>query len=420
MAETTALPQPTPLDRGGLRRVLAVLCLTEITSWGILYYAFPVLSVSISADTGWSLPVIVAAFSLSQLAAAVTGIPVGRLIDRIGPRAVMTAGSVLAVPALLTVAAAPNLPVFYAGWLAAGIAMGAVLYPPAFAALTRWYGDGYVKALMILTLAAGLASTVFAPLTAALVDRYDWRTTYLVLALVLAAITIPTHLLGLRGRWPHPPTPTGGHPVDHRDASRSWAFLALVVALSLGAFAAFAGVFNLVPLLIDQGFSPSLAALTLGLGGAGQVLGRIGYLPLAASTTARTRIVAILAATAASTALLGIVSTTIALIGVAIGAGLIRGIFTLIQATAITDRWGATHYGRLNGLMSAPVVIVMALAPWAGTALSAWTGSYAHAYLILAAAAVLAAIVATASMPRRRREGPGTDVPARLKCGLPN
>lgn len=155
MADTSALPQTTPtLDRGGLRRVLTVLCLTEITSWGILYYAFPVLSVSISADTGWSLPVIVAAFSLSQLAAALTGIPVGRIIDRIGPRAVMTAGSVLAVPSLLVVAAAPNLPIFYAGWIAAGIAMGAVLYPPAFAALTRWYGDGYVKALMILTLAA--------------------------------------------------------------------------------------------------------------------------------------------------------------------------------------------------------------------------------------------------------------------------
>ncbi|MFD6065113.1 MFS transporter [Rhodococcus wratislaviensis] len=406
MAPTTTLPQNTPtLAEGGLRRVLAVLCLTEITSWGILYYAFPVLSVSISADTGWSLPVIVAAFSLSQLAAALTGIPVGRIIDRFGPRAVMTAGSVLAVPALLVVAAAPNLPTFYAGWLAAGIAMGAVLYPPAFAALTRWYGDGYVKALMILTLAAGLASTVFAPLTAALVDRYDWRTTYLVLAAILAVITVPGHLLGLRGRWPHPPTPVGDHPVDHRDASRSRAFLALVIALSLGAFA---GVFNLVPLLIEQGFSPSLAALTLGLGGAGQVLGRLGYLPIAARTTARTRIVVILAATAASTALLGIASTTAALIGVAIGAGLIRGIFTLIQATAITDRWGATHYGRLNGLMSAPVVIVMALAPWAGTALSARTGSYAHAYLILAALAVVASLIGAASIPRHRRHDAAT------------
>ncbi|MFD9669442.1 MFS transporter [Rhodococcus sp. NPDC059968] len=407
MTGTRTLPQTASLDETGLRRVLAVLCLTEITSWGILYYAFPVLSVSISADTGWSLPVLTAAFSLSQLAAALTGIPVGRIIDRIGPRAVMTAGSVLAVPSLLVVAAAPNLPIFYAGWIAAGIAMGAVLYPPAFAALTRWYGDKYVKALMILTLAAGLASTVFAPLTAALVNRYDWRATYLVLAAILAIITVPGHVLGLRGRWPHPPAPTGLHPVDHRDASRSSAFLALVVALSLGAFAAFAGVFNLVPLLIEQGFSPSLAALTLGLGGAGQVLGRLGYLPIAARTTARTtartRIVVILAATAASTALLGIVTSVVALIAVAVGAGLVRGIFTLIQATAITDRWGATHYGRLNGLMSAPIVIIMALAPWAGTALSSFTSSYAHAYLILAAAAVLAAMVATASMPRRQR-----------------
>ena len=85
MTDTRTLPQTASLDGAGLRRVLAVLCLTEITSWGILYYAFPVLSVSISADTGWSLPVIVAAFSLSQLAAALTGIPVGRIIDRIGP-----------------------------------------------------------------------------------------------------------------------------------------------------------------------------------------------------------------------------------------------------------------------------------------------------------------------------------------------
>lgn len=401
MTDTKAPPQTDTLPAAGLRRVLAILCLTEITSWGILYYAFPVLSVSIADDTGWSLQTIMAAFSIGQLAAAFTGIPVGRIIDRIGPRAIMTAGSVLAVPALLLIATARNLPTFYAGWIVAGIAMGAVLYPPAFAALTRWYGDSYVKALMILTLAAGLASTVFAPLAATLVERTDWRATYLILAAILAAITIPAHLWGLRGNWPHPPAPAHGDAADHRDASRSPAFLALVVALSLGAFAAFAGVFNLVPLLIEQGFSPSLAALTLGLSGAGQLLGRIGYLPLAARTSARSRAIGVLVATAASTALLGVVTTVATLITVAIGAGLIRGLFTLVQATAITDRWGATHYGRLNGLMSAPIVIVMALAPWAGTALSNWTGSYAHAYLVLGAIALLAALVAAASVPRR-------------------
>ncbi|WP_072814638.1 MFS transporter [Rhodococcus zopfii] len=404
MTETTTTPQIGTLDRAGLRRVLATLCLTEITSWGILYYAFPVLSVAISRESGWSASVIVAAFSISQLVAALVGIPVGRILDAGGPRTVMTAGSVLAVPSLLLVAWAPTLPWFYAGWVLAGAAMGAVLYPPAFAALTRWYGSDHVKALMILTLAAGLASTVFAPLTAALVDRYDWRATYLVLAVILAAVTIPGHYVGLRGHWPDPPQHPGQQATDHRDASRSRAFAALVIALALAAFAAFAGVFNLVPLLIEQGFSPGLAALTLGLGGAGQVLGRIGYLPLSARTGPLGRTVGIIAATAATTALLGVADTVVALIGVAIGAGLVRGVFTLVQATAITDRWGATHYGRLNGLMSAPIVIVMALAPWAGTALSTWTGSYTRAYLVLGAIALAGAGFAAASLPRRTTE----------------
>jgi predicted MFS family arabinose efflux permease len=312
----------------------------------------------------------------------------------------MTAGSVLAVPALVLIALAPTLPVFYAGWLLAGTAMGAVLYPPAFAALTRWYGDRSVHALMILTLAAGLASTVFAPLTSAVDQQSDWRTTYLILAAILAAITIPGHWWGLRGSWPAATPPANGAALGHREIARSPAFLALVAALALGAFTAFAGVFNLVPLLLEQGFSPSVAAWTLGLGGAGQVLGRLGYLTLVARTSVRSRIVVILAGTAATTAILGVVTTAAALIGAAIGAGLVRGLFTLIQATAITDRWGSTHYGRLGGLMSAPIVVVMALAPWAGTALASATGSYATAYLVLAVVAVIAALLAVASVPR--------------------
>ncbi|MFQ6227151.1 MFS transporter [Nocardia sp. NPDC002869] len=383
------------LSRAGRRRVLAVLCLTQISSWGILYYAFPVLSVSITAETGWSAPVITAAFSLGQLATALTGIPVGALLDRTGPRRVMTAGSILGVAALVAIAAAPNLPVFYLGWLAAGVAMGAVLYPPAFAALTRWWGAQSVTALMILTLAGGLASTVFAPLTAFLDAHSDWRATYLVLAAVLAVLTVPAHWFGLRALWPDPPAPMSAAHADHTRIARSPRFAALVVTLCLAAFASFAGIFNLVALLQEQGFSPGLAATALGLGGAGQVLGRIGYLPLARYTGVTARTVLVLAALAVSTALLGVVSAVIVLIAVAIGAGLVRGIFTLIQATAITDRWGATHYGRLNGLLSAPVVIVSALAPWAGTVLSAWTGSYAHAYLVLGAVAAVAALTAT-------------------------
>jgi hypothetical protein len=40
--------QPIALSETGLRRVLVALCLTQITSWGVLYYAFTVLSVRIT------------------------------------------------------------------------------------------------------------------------------------------------------------------------------------------------------------------------------------------------------------------------------------------------------------------------------------------------------------------------------------
>ena len=60
-AEMDAQPAGT-LDAGGLRRVLVVLCVTEIVSWGVLYYAFPVLAPSIAADTGWSVSMITAGF----------------------------------------------------------------------------------------------------------------------------------------------------------------------------------------------------------------------------------------------------------------------------------------------------------------------------------------------------------------------
>src|SRR5699024_12522709 len=74
-------------------------------------------------------------------------------------------------------------------------------YPPAFAVITRWYGPDRVGPLTTLTLVGGLASTVFAPLVVALIDALGWRGSYVVMAGILAAITVPLHPLCLNGRW---------------------------------------------------------------------------------------------------------------------------------------------------------------------------------------------------------------------------
>nr|WP_322789690.1 MFS transporter [Pseudonocardia alni] len=323
---------------GFRRRVLLVLCLTEITSWGVLYYAFPVLAPSISADTGWSVSAVTGAFSAGLGVSAPAGIVVGRLLDRWGPRWVMTAGSLLGVPAVVGIAVAPSWPWFLAAWLVAGLAQSATLYPPAFAALTRWWGSDRVRALTGLTLAGGLASTVFAPLSAALLGGFGWRGTYLVLAAVLLVVTVPAHLLGLRGPWPGAPAPP-----EHADPgaiARSRPFLLTVAAVFLGTFCGFAVAVNQVPLLIERGLDVQTAAWALGLGGVGQVAGRALYTRVVGRLAPPARAVLVLAALAASTALLGLLpGPAWLLVGAAVLTGAARGITTLLQATAVSDRW---------------------------------------------------------------------------------
>lgn len=401
--------QPGALSAPGLRHVVTVLSITQITSWGVLYYAFAALSDSITRDTGWSSVAVTGAFSASLFVSAGVGIWVGRHIDAYGPRRVMTAGSLVAVPGVLAIATAPNLAVFYAGWLTAGVAMAGVLYPPAFAALTHWGGENRVRALTTLTLVAGLASTVFAPLASVLDDWLGWRGAYLTLLVVLVVITVPLHWWGLHRPWrPHAPIEvasfgsSGTAPayVDARAVARSGPFVLLSLAMALTSLSVFAVIVNLVPMLVEQGLTRNLAAVALGLGGVGQVAGRLGYAAFAARTTVRTRAVVIVAGIAGSTAALALSPATPGLlIGLGVLVGLTRGIYTLIQATAITDRWGPSAYGTLNGLLMAPTLVASASAPFVGAALAHMVGGYANAFLVLAGIAAFAAVLLVWASP---------------------
>jgi MFS family permease len=382
------------------RAALPALCATQITSWGIVYYAFPVLNARITADTGWSTTATTAAFSGALVISALAGIPVGSILDHRGPRAVMTAGSVLGVAAVLAIAYAPNLAVFTAAWLLAGVAMAATFYQPAFAALTRWRGEDRVRALTIVTLAGGLASTAFAPLTATLADHMSWRATYVVLAAILAAVTIPAHALALRAPWPAAPPHPAQQANGSRSVVRSRPFLMLAAALTLNGFAMYAVVIALVPLLTERGASPIAAAWALGLGGAGQTLGRTLYATLARRTGVTTRTVVLIAAGGATTAALALAEGPYPLLVLlAITAGMVRGNLTLLQATAVTDRWGTTHYGRLSGLLAAPAAISSALAPFAGAALAGALGGYPAMFTVLALASIAAAALALGGSP---------------------
>ncbi|WP_235671119.1 MFS transporter [Tomitella fengzijianii] len=399
---------PEPATRPALGTVLVALCVTEIVSWGLLYYAFPVLAPRISADTGWSPIVVASAFSAALVVSALAGVPVGRIIDQRGPRLVMTAGSILGVLALVVIAVSPELPVFVGGWVLAGVAMAGVLYPPAFAAITGWFAPRQLGALATLTLVAGLASTVFAPLTATVGAHAGWRATYLWAAVVLAVLTVPAHWFLLRRPWPAKQRPEEPA-VDRAYASevlRSAQFRLLAAGLTAVSLAMYAGLLALVPLMLERGLDAQAAAWVLGLGGIGQVAGRLVYTGLARRVPLTARTATVFVLVSASTLALAVVPGPVGLlVAASMTAGIGRGIATLLQATAITDRWGPRAYGHLSGVLGLPVLLATALAPFAGAVLAETTGGYAHAFVVLAALAAVGTVLMIASArtqaPRR-------------------
>ncbi|WP_223830360.1 MFS transporter [Nocardiopsis quinghaiensis] len=123
-------------------RGLVTLCVTVTTSYGVLFYAFPVLSPAISSDTGWSLTTVTALFSASQVMAGLGTVAVGRWLHHRGPRPVMASAALVAVPSLAVLASARDLWLF--GAALAGPLGG---YPAAFTVLGALAAAGAATAL---------------------------------------------------------------------------------------------------------------------------------------------------------------------------------------------------------------------------------------------------------------------------------
>ena len=380
----------------GLGVRLAALSVGQVVSWGILYYALIVAAPAIAAETGWTIAQVTLAFSLGLIVSAAVGILAGRLLDDHGPRLVMTTGALTGALGLVVVSAAPDLLVFALGWVICGVAQSAVLYQAAFTVITRRHGERRRGAMTILTLAGGLASTVFAPIVAGLLHALDWRAVFLVLAATLLIVTVPLHWFFLERAWaPHPPARhdeqvhTVGSVVRTR---RFWMLEGSMVALTAALFSVTLAV---IPLYMEKGFTYELAAWSLGLLGAGQVIGRLLYvviphgtapwLPLAVTSGSAMLLLALMAVVPGPPWLLVVIG---------MAAGAVRGAQTLVQGSAVADRWGTRNYGSINGVFAAPITVVAALGPALGPILAGAIGGYGAMALAMSGVAILALVAA--------------------------
>ncbi|HRF96389.1 MAG TPA: MFS transporter, partial [Aggregatilineales bacterium] len=265
--------------------IITTLAITETISWGIIYYAFSVFLKPMEAETGWSRAELTGAYSVGLLVMGFMAFPVGSWVDKHGARALMTIGSILASLLMVVWSRVTDLTTFYILWLALGVCASLVLYDTAFAVVAKWFVAKRTSALAIITFAAGLASTIFVPLSDFLLNLVGWRDAVLILGIILAVTTILPHALILRrspddlGYLPDGgiKLPTMEAPIQRgntlSEALQNRFFWILILTFCLSYLSSSAIRVHFIPILTDSGIDASVAAIASGSIGIMQVIG---------------------------------------------------------------------------------------------------------------------------------------------------
>jgi MFS family permease len=375
--------------------IVGALSITETITWGIVYYGFAVFLTPMERGLGFSRVAITGAFSVGLLTSALVGLPVGRWIDRHGARGLMTVGSCAAVALMIAWSRVETLWGLYLVWALMGLAMAATLYEPAFAAIVGWFSEHRDRALLTLTLVAGLASTIFVPIETALLALMDWRTTLVTLAVFLAVSTIPIHAFVLRapareatGSITRPDARS--HSVG--EALRTVVFWVLTVAFIASNFAVNAVMIHVIPYLIGHGYPIATAAMTIGWMGAMQLVGRILFGPIASRFGHRPMTAAIFVVQAVGLGLLASVAHMPSLVPIIVLMGAANGMATLARASIVAEIFGRRHYGAISGAMALGANGARAVGPVGASLLLAAFGAYERVFWLLAAVVFLAGI----------------------------
>lgn len=379
--------------------MMCALSISALVSWGITYYTFSVVITPMQMELGWSTAELTGAFSLGLLSTGIADVFVGRWLDARGPRLLMVIGAIAASLLIWAWSEVESLPGFYATMIGLGVAGAAVQYAPAFWVAAQWFTHRRGLALTVLTIGGGFASTVFVPLTTLLVHQGGWRHALAVLAVVLAAITIPLHALLLRNRptssppvraSPRTTLRASPHGANTREALRLPAFWLLAVVFGLTGFA-FNGIsVHLYSFALSRAQDPGFTAFAAGLAGAFQVVGRIGIVPLSDRLSARSLLNILLVVQATAFVALMVLTPDAGLLAHVILRGLSVGPMSPLRASILADVFGTTHYGSVSGALSSLLSVFVASAPFA-IGLLVSTATYPIAIGVLTACCILAA-----------------------------
>ena len=262
--------------------IIVAVALISMAFWMGIRTSFSVFYVALLEDFPWSRGSSAGVQSMALITYTCMAPLVGGLIDRFGPRRVITPGIlILAIGLMLSskIEILPQFYIFYGVIAGAGIScIGIVSYS---AILAHWFEKKRGLASGIAVSGMGVGTFLLVPMSQSFISMWGWRMTFIITGCLVLIILIPANAIFLRhkprelGQHPDGSTPSDSnhnsisHHQPHSIQGNDWTlrkavytlrFWSLVMFPFFGFIAVFIIVVHQVRFLVDQGIDKMTAA----------------------------------------------------------------------------------------------------------------------------------------------------------------
>jgi len=381
--------------------------------WMQSYGAYMVL---LQQDFGWSKALVAGAFSLTRIESGILGPLQGWLVDRFGPRLILSIGTVMFGVGFLLFSQIDSLLTFYLSFVL--IALGSSLggFATLMVSIVNWFSRNRSKAIAASQLGFSIGG-LSVPLVVLTMEAFGWRVTaiasgVLVLALGLPLVQVVKHRPESEGEAPDgyalPVTAGADVTVEAdytaRQAMRTRSFWLISFGHALALLTVSSMLVHLVPHLTEGlGYSLSVASVIVALMTGFQLLGQLSGGYLGDLFNKRFICAACMFGHTGGLLLLTYADSLLAVVAFTVLHGLGWGILGPLMVSLRADYFGATSFGTIMGFSSLIVMLGMSSGPIVAGYMADLTGNYQAGFTLLALLSLLGSVCFFAATPPQKR-----------------
>lgn len=385
-----------------VRRAIIQLAIGQTIFWAGLYYIFAALLIRWEMAEGWSKTTLTGAFSGAILMAAIFSPIAGRIVDQGNGPKILTGAAVVGACLVSLLTTATNEWAFVAIYLGLGACLGCCLYETCFAFVTRTRGKESKRAITLITLFAGFASTLSFPLCHAITEAFGWHYAAFTLSAMVIFIGAPliwTAATFLENQHQQSVAEIAAAEAASEEPPKAQPAPVRLITnpvfwLIATGFALLGGnhgivINHMLPILDDRGLSGDAAVLTASMVGPMQVAGRLAMMAVENRISSHAITTACFFAVGGATVALFFapaVPMLLVLFVILQGSG--HGVTSIMRPVIVRELMGEKNFGAISGAIAVPYLIMWAVAPLLGSLLWA-AGGYDLALIVIGGFAVV-------------------------------